>query len=113
MQCHNMKEGKEEKEEINKSLRERVQIVAGRKIASPRDFTFLSMRILDKTKHYVSQSTLKRFWGYMGEKRRTTPFRFTLDTLAQYIGYSDYDSFVESYNSPHDVQSNFIVNPCL
>lgn len=103
----------EEKENIKKALRERVEIVAGRKMTSPRDFAYLSMRILDKTKQYISPSTLKRFWGYLGEGKRTNPFRYTLDTLAQYIGHIDYKSFEENHTQPGTMQSDFIVNPSL
>lgn len=104
---------KEEKEDINNTLRKRVETVAGCKMNSPRDFSFLSMRILDKTKRHVSASTLKRFWGYLGEKQKTNPFLFTLDTLAQYTGYADYKSFEESHKQPGTIQSEFIVNPSL
>ena len=104
---------KEEEVDINNALREKVEVVAGRKMCGPRDFAYLSMRIFVKTKHSVSERTLKRFWGYLGEKRKTKPFRFTLDALAQYVGHIDFKSFEENYKQPGAIQSDFILSPSL
>lgn len=103
----------ENTKDINKVLQSKVETVAGCRMNTPRNFDFLSMRILDKTKSYVSPATLKRYWGYLGEEKRTKPFRFTLDTLARYVGYTDFESFVNEYHSPSPVQSEFLLNDSL
>ena len=85
-----------ENEETYRVLQEKVEAIAGRKMATPRDFDYLSARIFDGTKTYIAPITLKRFWGYLGEKYRKKPFRSTLDTLATYAGYQDYENLVNS-----------------
>lgn len=102
-----------EKEDIFKSLQNKVEAVAGRKMASPRDFDYLSMRILDKTRHYIAPVTIKRFWGYLGEKRQTKPFRYTLDALALYAGFIDYEAFKRNCLAPEPAQSGFLHNDSL
>lgn len=86
--------------------------VAGRKIVTPRDFDYLSMRIFDSTHMYVSAMTLKRFWGYLGDKYRTTPSLFTLNSLARYVGYIDWESFC-TIGDKSTVHSNFLPNDCI
>lgn len=102
-----------EKDEIYDILRQKVEHVSGCKIKTPRDFDYLSMRILDKTRNYLSSITLKRFWGYLGEGNRKKPFRTTLNVLAQYVGYCDIDAFENSYNGDAVVGSDFLTNDCL
>ena len=75
-----------EMDSIYKELQDKVEIVAGRKMITPRDFDYLSARIFDKTKTYISPITLKRFWGYLGDRNRKKPYRSTLNTLAIYAG---------------------------
>ena len=82
-----------EMDSIYKELQDKVEIVAGRKMRTPRDFDYLSARIFDKTKTYLSPITLKRFWGYLGEEQRKKPYRNTLNTLAIYAGYTSIESF--------------------
>ena len=52
-----------EQDSTYKVLQEKVEIVAGRKMITPRDFDYLSARIFDKTQTYIAPVTLKRFWG--------------------------------------------------
>ncbi len=98
--------------DLKKTLRDKVEKVAGRKMNTPRDFDFLSMHILNKTRNYIAPITLKRFWGYLGEKRQTSPFRFTLDTLALYAGYIDWEDFKTNHNNSTS-QSDFLPNESL
>ena len=101
---------KEEQQKYN-DLTEAVERVTGRKMKSPRDFDYLSTRILHITHTYIAPITLKRFWGYLGEKRKTKPYRFTLNTLAQYSGFSDFETFCKS--SINSIESHFINNKYL
>ncbi|MBR3884043.1 MAG: hypothetical protein IKJ31_04710 [Bacteroidaceae bacterium] len=94
------------------NLKQLVENVVGCKIATPRDFDYLSMRILDSTKQYLSAITLKRFWGYLGDKYKTAPSRFTLNTLARYVGYVDWEAFCET-GSSGVAHSNFLPNDCV
>ncbi|MBQ8542699.1 MAG: hypothetical protein IJ436_04425 [Bacteroidaceae bacterium] len=95
----------------DENLREICEKVAGRKMQTPLDFDFLAMRILDSTNLYIAPITLKRFWGYLGEKRQKPPHRYTLNILAQYAGYIDYEEFVKS--KENDIDSEFLSNHSL
>ncbi len=101
-----------EKDVTFNNLKLLAEKVAGRRMATPRDFDYLAMRILDNTKMYVSAITLKRFWGYLGDKYQTSPCRFTLNALAQYVGYIDWESFRTTGNSGV-AHSNFLPNDSI
>lgn len=71
-----------------------------------RDFDWLSERIVARLHERLSPTTLKRFWGYLSEP--VTPSRWTLDLLARFVGYTDYNMFCQQ---PEDgVQSDFILS---
>lgn len=46
----------------------------------PRDFVWLSEKVLERTQQRVSASTLRRFWGYVNEG--VTASKFTKNVLA-------------------------------
>ena len=58
---------------------------------TPKDFDFLSEQIFKQLHQHISTSTLKRLWGYLpgSENPRTS----TLDLLAQFVGYADWQDF--------------------
>lgn len=72
-------------------LFELVEKKYGGKIDTPRDFTALSKQIEVATGHKISDSTLKRLWGYV--KNEHNPTKFTLNILSIYTGYKNYDEF--------------------
>ena len=102
-----------EMDSIYKVLQDKVEIVAGRKMRTPRDFDYLSARIFDKTKTYLSPITLKRFWGYLGEEQRKKPYRNTLNTLAIYAGYTSIESFTGCIDNNGCSSSEILHNPDL
>ena len=102
-----------EQENIYKALQKKVEIVAGREMITPRDFVYLSARIVDKTKAYISPSTLKRFWGYLGEKNYKRPYRNTLNTLAIYAGYISIEAYADSFDNNKSPSSEVLNNPNL
>lgn len=65
----------------------------GHKPQSPREFEKLSSLIHNITGESVSASTLKRLWGY--DKNRCSPYRYTLDILARYMGYDGAQDFFD------------------
>ena len=93
---------------IYKVLQDKVEIVAGRKMRTPRDFDYLSSRIFDKTKTYLSPITLKRFWGYLGEEQRKKPYRNTLNILAIYAGYTSFEAFENSLRGMEIASSDYL-----
>lgn len=96
-------------EQIHQMLRERIEKQVGRSIRTPQDFDYLSMRIFDNTKTQVSPSTLKRLWGYIGPEGNK-PRLSTLNILARFVGYSDWESFCTQSTAGGVVQSDFVLN---
>lgn len=73
-------------------LREMIERMVGRKMVVPRDFAWLSEKVLERTQQRVSASTLRRFWGYVNEG--VTASIFTKNVLAIFLGYADFEEFV-------------------
>lgn len=63
----------------------------GYKPHTPRDFDAVSEIISNVTGEAISASTLKRLWGY--RKTESKPFTSTLDILARFLLYSDFEDF--------------------
>lgn len=102
-----------EQNDTYRVLQEKVEIMAKRKMVTPRDFDYLSTRIFDKTKIYVAPITLKKFWGYLGEKYRQKPYRNTLNILAVYAGYTSIEAFVNSLSDTGLNNSEVLHGPSL
>ena len=62
-----------------------------RKMRTPKDFETLHDMVFERTHVMMSTTTLKRIWGYIASDYK--PSGKSLDTLAQFLGYADYDSF--------------------
>ncbi|QMW03309.1 hypothetical protein [Spirosoma foliorum] len=58
------------------------------------DFENLQQRILDETGVSLSASTLRRIWGRVDYQH--LPSNTTLNTLAQFAGYSDWRTFIRA-----------------
>ena len=84
-------------------LREEIESVVGRKMKTPKDFDFLAGQIFDKLHENVSSTTLKRIWGYLSEP--STPRLSTLDILARYLDYQDWDAFCRQELTQHESTS--------
>lgn len=80
-----------EVEEALNALKKQVEEVAGRTMRLPSDFEYLTKAVEQKTRERISTNTLKRLWGY--QEGYTTSRRFTLNVLARYAGYRDWDDF--------------------
>lgn len=92
-------------------LRTLIEDSVNRKIKSPADFSFLSGVIQERTHEILSESTLKRIWGYVDGYDST---RFsTLSILAQCVGYRDWDAFLSAYPNLNQDSSREILSQCL
>lgn len=94
-------------EQAIEQLRLAVECKAGRKMQTNKDFDCLSDSVYDQTHAKISTTTLKRIWGYLSEG--VTPRRYTLDQLARFIGYDDFDAFsasLEMDKTPESDNSN-------
>ena len=80
---------------INKAeianLRREIETAVNRRIATPKDFDALREMIFSRLHILVSATTLKRIWGYIDDNVSTR--RGTLDILARYVGYADFEAF--------------------
>ena len=73
------------------SLRREIETAVNRRLATPKDFDALREMIFSRLHILVSATTLKRIWGYIDDNVSTR--RGTLDILARYLGYADFEAF--------------------
>lgn len=100
-------------EELYGALRGAVEKTVGREMKTTIDFDFLAAHLLEATKVRVSAMTLKRFWGYLGEKNMRQPRLSTLNALAQYVGYTDWMTYYKQSSAATGVESDFLKNNSL
>ena len=74
------------------ALRNDIEQCVGRSLQSPSDFEYLIGHIWEKQRQVISLSTIKRLWGYIRNNGR--PRLSTLNTLSQFIGYADWNSYL-------------------
>ncbi|MCQ2285988.1 MAG: hypothetical protein MJZ76_03825 [Bacteroidales bacterium] len=81
---------------------------ANHKIETSTDFIFLSGMIQERVKATLGATTLKRIWGYIDgyANTRTT----SLDILAKFVGFTDWDTFVSDFCMTEDAQSSHSVS---
>ncbi|SDP30979.1 hypothetical protein SAMN05428975_1097 [Mucilaginibacter sp. OK268] len=63
------------------------------------DCKTLSAQISNKTSHTVSETTLKRIYGFALSKFK--PSLFTIDVLSNYCGYNGWDDFCKKQDKQH------------
>ena len=73
------------------NLRREIETAVNRRLATPKDFDALREMIFSRLHILVSATTLKRIWGYLDDNVCTR--RSTLDILARYVGYADFEAF--------------------
>lgn len=85
-------------------LRKFVLIKSGLRNIDPGHCKIISEYVFQETKNYVSETTIKRFFGFANTLHKFS--LFTLNSLSQYIGYSNWESFCSDKESDiSDVQS--------
>lgn len=70
-------------------FKEKIEEKFGKKILRSGDIPALSMAIYEATHAHLGDSTLRRLFGLV--KDSTVPRRSTLDVLAKYVGYPDFN----------------------
>lgn len=73
------------------SLLRHIELAIGHRPNAPRGFKWLSQAISQGAHEKISATTLKRLWGY--DKSGNKPYRHTLDLLARFLRYRDFDAF--------------------
>lgn len=83
--------------EILKRIKEK----AGIDMTKSVDFDILAQAIRDHTNESLGVNTLKRLFGYKTEK--VVPRLSTLDVIAQYLGFQDYESLIKELGEEADI----------
>ncbi len=91
-------------------LKKEVVRTAGWMPHTPKDFEQFSALVKKKTDENISPTTLKRIFGYLHEDVK--PRIITLNTLARFVGYADFDAFTLQAGKL-EAQSNFVFSEHL
>lgn len=90
---------------ISKVVKSVIEKKFGQPVKYSRDCEALAADVSEKCKCKISGTTIRRIFGVV--KTKQTPREYTLDLLAQYAGYSDYDNLISSLNKTnHDDENN-------
>ena len=81
-----------EKVHIYNQLKQDVERRFGSKINYSKDCKLLAEQVFEKTNRQISISTIKRFFDII--KSSFQPSRYTLDTLAFFTGYENWDDYI-------------------
>lgn len=85
-------------------LRKFTLIRAGLSNIDPSQCKLISQYVLRDTKHYLSETTIKRFFGFANTVHNFS--LFTLNGLAQYVGYADWNTFKLEQQSNSEMANN-------
>ena len=88
-------------------LRQELERKLQQEVRTPKDFRLLSERIAQETNTIISVDTLMRIWGYKGQVNTR---RSTLDILAQFLGYTNYNAFGAAFPED-DIEDDSNVSP--
>ena len=91
-------------------LRSMVEQSVGKTMQTPADFGALRDKINERCGSTLSDSTLKRFWGYV--KGYGTTRMSTFNILSRFVGFADWDDFV-SYAERGGESSSFVMGESL
>ncbi|HJE87966.1 hypothetical protein [Rikenella microfusus] len=86
-------------------LRQAIENHVGRRLQSPTDFDWCSLRIAEQTGERISPTTLKRLWGYLNEGH--APRLSTLSSLARFLGTCDWEDWLRKEDSGFIVEQTF------
>ncbi len=85
-------------------LKQEVERVLGRQLCTARDYEMLSEQLVKCIHERLSPTTLKRLWGYLRNEEVQTR-QYTLDVLARFVGYRNYQEFCAGAALEDEVQS--------
>ncbi len=80
---------------LSEITRREIEQRFGKEIRYPTDCEALAGHISMETKQRVSTSTIKRILGFV--KGTKEPRLYTLDVIAQYLGFRNWDSYIEKF----------------
>lgn len=85
------------------TLRMDIERELKRRIRTPYDFEFLAGVVWERLHENISPTTLKRLWGYI--EGADTTRRTTLCLLSRFLGYEDWEAYLEALATRTDVES--------
>lgn len=89
--------------DVEKELLKRLQEKSGLAFNQSSHFDVLAQAIFDSTGESLGTNTLKRLFGFKIEK--VVPRRSTLDILARYLHFTDFDSLLLDLGEEADISS--------
>lgn len=102
-----MQEEEIQKECLHK-LCEAVEAKVERKMQTTRDYDLLAECIFQELHQQISPTTLKRIWGYL--PGNVTPRVSTLDILAHFVGYKNWEQFCGQFPTANDNVTEYVEN---
>ena len=84
-------------------LRSDIEKHIGQALLSPSDFHGLIQQIWNQQRAILSLSTIKRLWGYV--ESNGTPRLSTLNTLAQFLGFADWNAYLVALEQRGGIES--------
>lgn len=87
------------KELLYEKLRADIEAKTGMRLKHRNDFLKFAELLLNETEQRLSDTTLRRFWGYQENGAHSAAVR-TLDILCAYLGYKNWDEYAEHQNEP-------------
>lgn len=81
---------------VFEQLKQEVLDKAGLSIITPSDCQSLALKISKQTKKQISDTTIKRIYGFALSS--SVPSLYTLNLLAEYCGYSSWDYFCDEHS---------------
>ena len=91
--------------EVYKLLRKDVELKFGAEIVRSNDCSKLANQIASETNRHISASTIKRFFGII--KSDYNPSKYTLETFAHYIGFENWQQYINYYNKTTFPETSF------
>lgn len=82
-------------------LKSKVLQTVGFANITPADCKIISAQITAKTRQRISETTLKRIYGFAFSKFK--PSLFTIDVLSKYCGYKGWEDFCEKHDTNQNV----------
>lgn len=79
---------------LHHKLRADIEAKSKKRLKHRSDFLEFCDELQEATAQRLSDTTLRRFWGYQEEGKHTASIR-TLDVLCAYLGYKDWDEYAK------------------
>ena len=73
------------------ALQKQVLAKCGIPIIDINDCSNISIQIFEQNRNYISETTIKRFFGFPSNTGQFSPF--VMDSISQFIGFTNWQEF--------------------